>query len=238
MVRLLRAISIALVAAICAMPALGQATCRQALAIGLDVSGSVDQREYRLQLDGLAAALLNENVQAALFSLPDAPVSLAVYEWSGAQDQLIIVPWTAVSDGNALNSIVTKLRTAQRQLKGQATALGTALITGRDLLNTMPHCWKRTLDLSGDGKSNEGPRPRDVKEGAGLAQITVNALVIGEDHGESAAALSAYFRAEVISGPDAFVEVAHGFDEFEAAMVRKLLKELSGLNLATLTAPQ
>ena len=35
----------------------GTAACRQALALGLDVSGSVDACEYRLQIDGLAQAL-------------------------------------------------------------------------------------------------------------------------------------------------------------------------------------
>ncbi|MCX8955594.1 DUF1194 domain-containing protein, partial [Ruegeria sp. NA] len=41
-------------------PAFGE--CRQALALGLDVSGSVDSREYRLQLDGLASALTRPEV--------------------------------------------------------------------------------------------------------------------------------------------------------------------------------
>lgn len=38
------------------LPHAAQANCRLALALGLDVSGSVDSREYRLQLDGLANA--------------------------------------------------------------------------------------------------------------------------------------------------------------------------------------
>ena len=44
------------------------AACRQALALGLDVSGSVDTDEYRLQLDGLAAALTSPEVVSALIS--------------------------------------------------------------------------------------------------------------------------------------------------------------------------
>ena len=48
------------------------AACRLALALGLDVSGSVDAAEYRLQLDGVAAALTDEDVQAALFAMPGA----------------------------------------------------------------------------------------------------------------------------------------------------------------------
>ena len=38
------------------LPGVARAQCRQALLLALDVSGSVDAREYRLQLDGLAAS--------------------------------------------------------------------------------------------------------------------------------------------------------------------------------------
>lgn len=36
-----------------------------------------------------------------------------------------------------------------------------------------------------------------------------------------------YYLAEVIYGPNAFVEVAYGFTDFEDAMRRKLVRELS-----------
>lgn len=36
----------------------------------------------------------------------------------------------------------------------------------------------------------------------------------------------AYYRAYVIRGDSAFVEAAQGFEDFEAAMIRKLLREL------------
>ena len=55
-----------------AIPA--QAACRLALVMALDVSGSVDQTEYRLQMEGLADALSDPDVAAALFAIPGAPV--------------------------------------------------------------------------------------------------------------------------------------------------------------------
>ncbi|MGA9432657.1 MAG: DUF1194 domain-containing protein, partial [Roseobacter sp.] len=91
------------------LPAISQAECRQALALGLDVSGSVDLREYRLQLDGLVTALNDPDVVNKLFAMPIAPVSLMVYEWSGPEDQVILVPWTQITDRDALNSLSTLL---------------------------------------------------------------------------------------------------------------------------------
>ena len=52
-----------------------QADCRQALALGLDVSGSVDAQDYALQMQGLAAALEHPQVRAALLSRPALPSS-------------------------------------------------------------------------------------------------------------------------------------------------------------------
>ncbi len=216
-----------------------QEVCRQALALGLDVSGSVDAREYRLQLDGLAAALDSGPVRAALLEQPEAPVEILVYEWSGPTDQVTLLPWTRITNARALDAAVALLRGLERREEATpGTALGVAMLHGARMLNQRP-CWRKTLDISGDGKSNLGPRPRSVKpqlEGTG---VTINALVIGADdpaigdrrQGEIGE-LSAYFNAEVILGPDAFVEVALGFEGYAAAMEIKLLRELDGMVLA------
>ena len=217
------------------------ADCRQALALGLDVSGSVDAREYRLQLDGLAGALQNSDVRAALLSMPNAPVSLAVYEWSGPQDQHLIVGWTAITSQNVLDDFTARLFSSERIASDPSTAIGSSIIYGISLLGQKSECWTRTLDLSGDGPSNSGPRPRDVKGGAQKDQITVNALVIGidstraeSDENSQIELLTSYFEAEVIRGPAAFAEQAIGFDHFKSTMVRKLLRELQGLTVSQL----
>lgn len=213
--------------------------CRQALALGLDVSGSVDAEEYRLQLDGLASAFSHPDVAGAVLSPSGAPMRLAVYEWSGPQDQKMIVPWTTLSDAGALSSVIARLRATTRSPANPSTALGTAIAFGAALLARQPDCWKRTLDISGDGQSNTGPRPQDISGLPVMDGVTVNALVIGP--GVNAAAetgsegdLQGYFRARVIRGPGAFVETAKGFSDYQGAMVRKLLREMEGLALSRL----
>ena len=69
--------ALALLAALAAGPAL--ADCRQALALALDRSGSVDEREYRLQVRGVARALGTPEVRARLLAMPEAPVRLMVF---------------------------------------------------------------------------------------------------------------------------------------------------------------
>lgn len=217
------------------------ATCRQALALGLDVSGSVDAREYRLQMDGLASALDTPRVRQALLQMPSAPVHLLVYEWSGPEDPAVILPWTPIDSAPVLDGIIGHLRAIERRQASPGTALGLAMRLGALHLAARTECWKRTLDLSGDGKSNLGPRPDSIKPELQAAGLTVNALVIGADapalgdvRQAEISELSAYFRTNVIVGPDSFVETALGFEGYADAMARKLERELDTLILGQL----
>lgn len=217
------------------------ADCRQALALGLDVSGSVDAREYRLQIEGLAAALNAPEVREALLGQPEAPVRLTVYEWSGPVGQAVLLPWIEITDSAALDSAITQLLSSRRRNVDLTTAIGSAILAGYDLLDQQPDCLTRTLDLSGDGQSNTGPRPQDVDGGNSARGIVVNGLVIGgsDTNGDLRLAeikeLSSYYSAYVIRGLGAFVETALGFEDYETAMRRKLLRELTSLAIGQTT---
>lgn len=218
--------------------ALHAAECRLSLALGLDVSGSVDDREYALQRQGLAAALRDPEVAAALLSMPAAPVEIMVYEWSGPTPVRTLLPFTSITDHATLDAAASRLATTARTAQPPSTALGLAMRHGIAALAPRP-CWKRTLDISGDGTSNEGPRPAPERSRAEAAGVTINALVIGADAPATGDAryveigeLVAYFSANVIAGPEAFVETALGFEEYEAAMIRKLKREIEGLTLS------
>lgn len=225
----------------CLWGGVAEAACRQALALGLDISGSVDAQEYRLQREGLAVALGSAAVRRALLQQPDAPVRLLVFEWSGPTDQTVILPWTEIGDAAALDSATAAIRDAPRSNQDPTTALGSALLAGFAVLETQGACWTRTLDLSGDGPANTGPRPQDIAADRTPQGVTVNGLTIGSDlqpgRDERSAdikELSAYFRSYVIRGPGAFVETALGFEDYAAAMERKLLRELQSLALSSL----
>ncbi|MBV0912555.1 DUF1194 domain-containing protein [Anianabacter salinae] len=222
-------------------PLAASAECRLALALGLDVSGSVDAEEYRLQLDGLAGALLRPDVAEAILAMPDAPMRLFVYEWSGAASQRILIPWTEIADEAGLRAIAGRLTGAERAALDLSTGIGQAMLFGQTATRRQAECWRRTLDLSGDGESNSGPRPREVRDA--LGDLTVNGLVIGTprlaETGDSAASsLRRYFESEVIRGPDAFVEVARGYEAFEDTMARKLLKEIQILAFSDASGDQ
>ncbi|SDD13819.1 DUF1194 domain-containing protein [Ruegeria marina] len=226
---------------LCLGAAQAQAACRQALALGLDVSGSVDATEYRLQLDGLAAALLAPDVRERLLAMPSAPLRLAVFEWSEPGHQRLILDWREIRSAGDIAATAAQLAGTTRAPAPPGTAIGPAMAHGAALLGQQPDCWKRTLDLSGDGKHNMGPHPRDMRRALSNRGITINGLVIGADSTDATdrrqveiGELSAYYKAWVLTGPDAFVEVALGYDDYQRAMERKLLRELEGLVLSAL----
>lgn len=210
-----------------------QAQCRQALALGVDVSGSVDGREYRLQLDGVASALRDPDVRRAFLAMPQVPVRLLVYEWAGQGQQRILAGWHAIENAVDLDRIAQRLETTTSLYDDPATAIGTAMLHGAELLARQPDCWQKTLDISGDGPANRGPHPRDIAD-TDLGGITINALVIGPNSRANTTkdlsnvkTLEAYFQAHVIRGRGAFVETAQDFDDVARAMRRKLLREVA-----------
>ena len=225
-------------------PSVVFANCRQALALGLDISGSVDLKEYRLQLEGVAGALLDEKVMDAFLAMPGTPVRLFIYEWGGTRTRRVISPWTDVIDEQTLRGIAARLSTSLLFRREYSTAIGQSMLYANQELENQRDCWRLTLDLSGDGKSNDGPRPRDVRNSLPY-DTTVNAIVIGSpkvasdgtglaQSRQDMEALVDYFEAEVISGPNAFAEYAFGYSEFQDAMTRKLLKELRTLAVGQL----
>ncbi len=226
---------LACLAALAAAPAASE-PCRLSLALALDVSGSVDQAEYRLQSEGLALALNDPDVRDAFFALPDAPVAVAVYEWSASRYQRLIQDWVLIEDEAALVALVARLTNLSRAPAPEPTGLAAALAYGKELIDAGPTCWDQTLDVSGDGKNNDWPTPMQLRASGALGGLRINALVIVEDRAgaEETGELPAYFESRIIQGPGAFVEVAHGFEDYARAMRRKLLRELATQPLGAL----
>ncbi len=223
----------------------GDAQCRQALALGLDVSGSVDAREYRLQTDGLADALHAPDVREAFLAWPESPVRLMIYEWSGVHDQRVLLDWTVIDTAARLDAVARRLR-ATRKGKGDdpTTAISAAILFGATALRGQADCLRRTLDISGDGPANIGLHPRDL-DPAALGDVVVNGLVIGpqsrsntDKNLHNVKSLEGYYRAYVLRGPGAFAELAQDHDDFARAMRRKLMRELQLPNLSRFVPPQ
>ena len=205
----------------------GAEACRQALVLALDVSGSVNEKEYQQQVSGLAWALSDPQVRSLLLDSSAPPVAIAVFEWSSRNHQLLIQPWALIDSAATLDQVVARIQGHRKQRAGLKTALGTALSYAAQLLKAQPQCWQHTVDVSGDGRNNIGPTPRDAYA-RGFANVTVNALVVTDiERDESRLGLVRYFQTQVLHGPDAFTMVAEGYGDYARAMRLKLIRELA-----------
>ncbi|MEM7243662.1 MAG: DUF1194 domain-containing protein [Pseudomonadota bacterium] len=227
---------------LCLLAAPAQAACRHALVLALDISGSVNLTEYDQQQRGLAAALRSDEVIDLLLSDTRNPVHVVVFEWSSEKHQEIIQDWVAFEDASVITEVAGRI---EENIKSRATfktAIGSAMHFAFDLLRQKQDCDRMTIDISGDGKNNNGIPPENIRPSAGNARVVVNALVIGAEtdaaphrHIAATEALQRYYEGSVIRGPGSFSIVAKNFDHYADAMKQKLIRELSPIMLSDIT---
>lgn len=219
------------------LASMAQAQCRHALVLALDISGSVNEREYRLQLDGLAMALSDPQVQDLILANPTAPISIAVFEWSSERHQQLIVNWQDILTAQMLDVIAARLRMHNKDRITLKTAIGEAMQFSAALMRQKPDCWRKTIDISGDGTNNDGRVPESIRKFKPFRDITINALIVTQAEDETGVyspadearmrELTQYYTKNVIHGAAAFTMQARGYEDYARAMKAKLIKELS-----------
>lgn len=194
--------------------------CDLALALAVDVSGSVDSEEYRIQMDGLAAGLRDPVVSEALVR---GQAQLMLVQWTGASRQRVTIPWTRIDSFEALDSFADQVAADPRVWRNFSTAIGEALETTLSSFEAVSQCKRHLIDISGDGVSNEGVEPTQIHSLLRTRGIVVNAIAIEESEPE----LTAYFFENVIVGEGAFVVSASGFEDYPERIRKKLLREVT-----------
>lgn len=197
--------------------------CGLELVLAMDVSRSVTNDEYELQLGGLVQAFRHPEVVEAIRWTPGG-IMVSVTEWSGADAQAQTIGWRALSAPESVAAFASELAASRRQFFGAYTAIGEALVHANAVAAQNPEtCTRRVIDVSGDGQSNRGRDPAPIAKTLAAQGVTVNALAIRGAKPDPAE----YYAQQVIAGPGAFVEVADGFDDYAPAILRKLLREIT-----------
>lgn len=205
-------------------PAPASALCKLALVLALDISSSVNEREYAIQKGGLVAAFRDAAVREAILTPEGSGILVAMVEWSGYQQQDMMIDWRYLDSVGAIDGLVLDLERHQRPYAEFATALGKATEFAAKIHGNAPEpCARRVIDVSGDGANNDGVGPRYFADRGVFNGIVINGLSIFDDFTDP----TYYYETNVIHGQGAFVERAYGFEAFPPAIRRKLLREIN-----------
>jgi Ca-activated chloride channel family protein len=208
----------AVLACLTASPAVG---CETALLLSIDVSGSIDSGDYRLQTEGLAVALSDPEVMEALVR---GQMALAVVQWSGIDQQALVLPWARMLAPEDVGGFAAKAASMQRVFYGSDTAVGQGLRFAAAQFAAVPDCRRKVIDISGDGQENAGFTDAHARSEAINAGLILNAIAIEEPG--SAIPITTYYRNWIIT-PGGFVVTARGLQDYAETLRLKLLRELT-----------
>ena len=205
------------------------------LVLAADVSRSVDDRKFRLQREGYAAAIADPRVVRAMAGGPMGRIAICFVEWAGDTDQAMVMDWTSVGTAEEASAVAKRILDAPRAFMGR-TSISAAIDYSLGLLGRSPfQSDRRVIDVSGDGTNNSGRPVTEARDGAVMQGVTINGLVILSEiplatnpmHTHPPGGLTQYYEKNVIGGPGAFVVEAESFEAFGQLLISKLIKEIA-----------
>jgi uncharacterized protein DUF1194 len=196
------------------------------LVLAVDASGSVDDAEFALQMQGIAQAFRDPAVLAAIKSGPAKRIAVNLVTWAQHEVPKVSVGWFVVGDEASAERFAEAVSVFPRQVNG-ATGMGEGIAASlRELDASGFTAPREVVDVSGDGAETPArdyvvmiPQARDMAASRG---VTVNGLVIlGE------AGVEEWYQRNVLVGAGSFLMVARDYGDFAEAIRRKLLREIT-----------
>jgi hypothetical protein len=199
-----------------------------ALIVSVDVSSSVDQRRYAMQMEGIAGALEDPSVFAALVGGPNERTLFTMVTW--ANTPKIAVPWTPIATREDALAIAAAIRQLP-QFSGGFTCLASMMqfVSERVVKRLPAKATKIVLDVSGDGPDdcNNDDLLKFQHDTLIDQGVTINGLPIKD--GPDADMIEQWYRDHVIGGMGSFAIAAHGYSDFKRAVRQKFVTEISSL---------
>jgi hypothetical protein len=189
-----------------------------------------------LQRDGYSRALTSREFLNALRQGMHGRIAVAYFEWAGANDQRVVVPWRVIEGPESAGSVASEI--AQAPLRRAArTSISGALSFAQTLFaSSGQRGIRRVIDVSGDGANNSGQLVTVARDEVLSKGITINGLPIMLKRPSYSTMdierLDEYYEDCVIGGPAAFVVPVREREKFVEAIRTKLVLEVAGLRPA------
>ena len=141
----------------CGAVAASEATLDLALVLAVDVSSSMAPAEQSLQRSGFIEAFRSPAVHKAIARGSHGRIAVAYVEWSGADEQTVLVPWTVIDGPDAARTFAAELGHKPIQQAGMTSISGVIGVGMRLFADLVDRPTRRVIDISGDGPNNDGP---------------------------------------------------------------------------------
>jgi hypothetical protein len=203
-----------------------------ALALAIDISGSIDPDEAKLQREGYVLAFHDPVIVKAILGGPNGRITVAYFEWSDSWMQKLLIDWTLLDSEASIAAFARRLEDAPISI-ARRTSISGAIRYAIPLFARSPYeAQRKVLDISGDGSNNDGGLVTEIRHEALKERIVINGLPIMNDRPNpfgfpNEADLDRYYLHCVTGGPRSFVEVARNFEDFPRAVRKKLLQEVA-----------
>ena len=230
-----------LLGAVLAAPAVLRTTAARAttpvdveLILAVDVSRSVDPEEQELQFSGYEKAFRDHRLIEGIMGGPVGSIACMMFTWSDWHIQNVVVPWTKLESHVSAHGFADAIAAAPRRTWLYTSISGAMDFAARQFGQGYEGT-RKVVDISGDGVNNSGRPVAEAREEALAQGIVLNGLAVLDRQPAPFAVssglppLDTYYREEVIGGPGAFLVVAEGFPAFEAAVRRKIIREIAAV---------
>ncbi|RWK41685.1 DUF1194 domain-containing protein [Mesorhizobium sp.] len=199
------------------------------LVLAVDISHSMDQKEFALQRAGYVEALRHPDFINAVRSGMTGRIALAYFEWAGTVPDDAVIAWQVIDDAESAEAFADKIEARPfRSFRG--TSISGALAFGAKLLDGAAFDATRSvIDISGDGPNNIGMPVTTTRDAAIAKGVVINGLPILISPSPSFSHLDQYYAECVTGGPGSFVLPVYAASEFVTAIRRKLVLEVSGV---------
>ncbi|MDO8875921.1 MAG: DUF1194 domain-containing protein [Pseudolabrys sp.] len=202
------------------------------LVLAVDISYSMDPEEQALQREGYIQGLTSREFLSALREGGNGKIAVTYFEWAGASNQQVIVPWRVIDGPESADAVAAEIARAPIR-RATRTSISGAIQFGRALFeNSGYRGLRRVIDVSGDGANNAGPLVAITRDETIAMGITINGLPIMLKRNISgyidAEPLDVYYEDCVIGGTGAFVIPIRERSEFIKATKTKLVLEIAG----------
>lgn len=196
--------------------------CAVQLVLLMDVSRSMVDTEYDLQIQGTANALLSARVKELI--LDKDAVCITAVQFSDTAQQ--VTPWTRILYERDLETYAAQIASLPRMVERGGTDIYEGLNTAIDLIANSPYdkTGKMVIDITGDGKDS------NIRETETLVSLYAQPLMRGTTEYFSDQMPSFNFRAPQIDAPDASSDNGSSFEwgdfEMESDIIENIRSSL------------